>query len=81
MHQEVAAFGGAEQAFDRGLPLIELLVSRRKSGDVVASVFEGDECAAIGRYDRVVERSFPALWGLPRVGGGLAGNVTERLFL
>jgi hypothetical protein len=43
------------------LPVLELLIRLRKRGDVVASVFEGDECAAIGRHDRIVKRSFPAM--------------------
>ena len=38
MHQEVAALGGADQATDRGLPLVELLIGLRKLVDVNASI-------------------------------------------
>ncbi len=48
MHQKVAALGGADQATDRGLPLVELLVGLRKLHDVSAGVLEGDELAPSG---------------------------------
>jgi hypothetical protein len=60
MHQEVATFGGADQASDGGLPLVELLFGLRKSGDVVSGIFEGDELSTIGQRDRIVERSLPS---------------------
>jgi hypothetical protein len=55
-------------SFDSGLPFVELLIGLRKHGDVAASVFKGDELAAIGQHDRVVERSFPALRGFHQSG-------------
>jgi hypothetical protein len=36
MHHEVAAFGSADQASNRGLPFLKLLLSLRQAGDVVA---------------------------------------------
>jgi hypothetical protein len=41
MHQKVVAFRGADQATDRGLPLVELLIGLRKLGNVVACVGGG----------------------------------------
>ena len=52
-------FHDQQQTFDCGLPLIELLVGLRKLGDVSASVFEGDECAAIGQHNRIEELLIP----------------------
>jgi len=60
MHQEVAALGGADQATDRGLPLVELLIGHRKLVDVNASIQQGDELATARQRYRIVKRSFPA---------------------
>jgi hypothetical protein len=60
MHQEVATFGGADQATDRGLLLIEVLLSLRQLHDVVSRVFQRDELAAAWQRDGLVEWPFPA---------------------
>jgi hypothetical protein len=60
MRHEVAAFGSADQATDRGLPFIEVLLGLWQIHDVVSSVLERNELAAVGEGDRVLEWSFPA---------------------
>jgi hypothetical protein len=53
-------FDHQEQRLDRGLPLIEILLSLRKLLNIFGGVPESDEPAAAGQRDRIVERSFPA---------------------
>ena len=42
MHREVATFGGADQATDRGLPFLKVLLSLRQFHDVVGSSLSGE---------------------------------------
>jgi hypothetical protein len=58
MHQEVPALRGADQATDRGLPLVELLIGLRKLVDVNAGIQQGDELATARQRYRIVKRSF-----------------------
>ena len=48
VHEQVAAFCGADQATDRGPPLVEPLVGLWTPGDVIACVVESNELAAVG---------------------------------
>jgi hypothetical protein len=48
MHQRPATLSGHEEHRDRGLPLVELLVSLRKIGDVLACIEQGVDLATIG---------------------------------
>jgi hypothetical protein len=48
MHHEITAFRSADQATDRGPPLVEPLVGLWKPGDVIACVVESNELAAVG---------------------------------
>jgi hypothetical protein len=75
-HRWSAQFHNGHHALDSGLPLIELLVGLRKSGDVVAGVFEGDETAAIRQHNRIQPRSaFTPRPDLP----GTASDNLERV--
>ena len=38
VHEQVAAFGGADQATDRCLPFLDILLSPRQACDVVAGI-------------------------------------------
>ena len=48
VHHEVPALGGADEATDCGLPLIELLIGLQRLVDVNASIQQGDELATAG---------------------------------
>jgi hypothetical protein len=48
-HRWPSQFHDQHQTFDRGLPLVELLVGLRKYGDIIACVFEGDDLAPSDR--------------------------------
>ena len=61
VHQEVAAFGGADQAGGRCLPFHEPLLGLRQLHDVVGGVLEGDELATAGQRYRILELSRPTL--------------------
>jgi hypothetical protein len=50
---------GTDQATDRGLPLLEVLLSVWQLHDVVSSVLESNELAAVGERDRIVETAGP----------------------
>jgi hypothetical protein len=45
MHQEVAAFSGGDQATDRGLPFIKILLGLRQFHDVVGSIAQSQQLA------------------------------------
>jgi hypothetical protein len=60
MHHEVPALGGADQAADRGLPFLKILVGLGQLNDVGGGILERDELAAAGQRYWIVERSFPA---------------------
>jgi hypothetical protein len=45
MHQEVAAFRGADQATDRGLPFLEILLGFGQLHDAGGGILERDELA------------------------------------
>ena len=49
MHHRPAALGHHDQGFNRGLPLLEILLGLGKLLDIVRGVLEGDELAAAGR--------------------------------
>ena len=46
MHHEVTALGGADQASDRGLPFLEILLNLRQLLDVESSVAQRDQVLA-----------------------------------
>ena len=58
-HGRAIEFDDQEQRFDRGLPLIEILFGLGKLLDIVRSVLEGDELAAAGKGNRIVEGARP----------------------
>jgi hypothetical protein len=63
MHQEVAAFGGADQATNCGLPFRKILLSLRQLHDVGGGILEGNDLATAGKRNRIVEGAFPVrLW-------------------
>jgi hypothetical protein len=43
VHQEVATFSGADQATDRGLPFLGVLLSLRQFHDVIGGVLQRDK--------------------------------------
>jgi len=45
MHHRPAALGRHDQGFDRGLPLLEILLGLRQLLDIVRAGLEGDELA------------------------------------
>jgi hypothetical protein len=53
-----------DQRFDRGLPFRELLFGLRKLLDIPGGVLKGDELAAAGQRDWIVERALPTPWVL-----------------
>jgi hypothetical protein len=59
MHQEVAAFGGADQAGHRGLPFLEVLLGLRQFHDVGGGILKRDELPTARQRYRIVKRSFP----------------------
>jgi hypothetical protein len=61
MHQEVTAFGGADQTPDSGLPFHKILLSLRKLHHIIGGVLQRNEPAAAGQGDWIIERPFPAL--------------------
>jgi hypothetical protein len=61
VHHEIAAFGSADQARNRGLPFFEALLTLRQLHYVVGGILERDEPAAAWQPDRVVELPLPAL--------------------
>jgi hypothetical protein len=50
-----------EQGFDRGLPLIELLLGLGKLLDIFRGALKGDELATKRQGYRILERPLPAL--------------------
>ena len=63
MHQEVTAFG-ADQATDRGLPFLEILLSLWQACDVVAGIAQSHQPARTQQRDRIIERASPGGRGL-----------------
>jgi hypothetical protein len=49
-----------EHRLNRGLPLLELLFGLRELLDIFGGFIEGDDLAAPGQRDRIIERAFPA---------------------
>ena len=45
VHEQVAAFGGADQATDRCLPFLDILLSLRQACDVVAGIAQTHQLA------------------------------------
>jgi len=56
-HGRAVEFDDQEQGFDRGLPLLEILLGLGKLLDIVPSVFEGNDLATAGQGNGIVERS------------------------
>jgi hypothetical protein len=46
MHQEVATFGGTDQAVDRRLPFRKVLFGLRQLHDVIGGILQRDKLAA-----------------------------------
>jgi hypothetical protein len=62
VHQEVAAFRGADQTAGCGLPFRKILLSLRQLHDVSGGILKRDELATANRY-RIVEGALPVrLW-------------------
>jgi hypothetical protein len=59
MHQEVAAFGGTDQAAGRGLPFRKILFGLRKPDNEIACVQQRDELAPAGQFYRIIEGAGP----------------------
>lgn len=57
--REVAAFSGADQATGRGLPFLEALLGLRQFHDVIGGVFEGEQLATAGKWNRIIEFARP----------------------
>ena len=76
MHQEVAAFSGADQATGCGLPFRKMLLSLRQLHDVSGSILKRDEMATAGQWYRIIKRSLPAATAAPArsTGGANGGN-------
>ncbi len=64
VHEQVAAFGGADQATDRCLPFLDILLSLRQACDVVAGVAQTHQLAPTRQQDRIIERVGPGGSGL-----------------
>ena len=58
-HGWPAEFDNQEQGFNRGLPLLEILLGLGKLLDIVRGVLEGDELAAAGQGNGIVEGARP----------------------
>ena len=56
MHHRPAALGHHDQGFNRGLPLLEILLGL---GELLDIVLEGDELAATGQRNRIIEAARP----------------------
>jgi len=54
-HGRAVEFDNQEQGFYRGLPLLEILLGLGKLLDIVRGVLEGDELAATGQGNGIVE--------------------------
>jgi hypothetical protein len=59
-HRRAAGRRHQDQRLHRGLPFGCFVLGLRQCGDVVAGVLQGDELAAAGKRDRIIERPFPA---------------------
>jgi hypothetical protein len=56
-HGWAVEFHDQEHGFDRGLPFRDLLFGRRQLLDIFSGILEGDELAAAGQGNGIVERS------------------------
>jgi hypothetical protein len=54
-HEQVAAFGGADQATDRCLPFLDILLSPRQACDVVAGIAQSHQLAPTRQQDRIIQ--------------------------
>jgi len=70
---QIPAFGGADQAADRGLPFGQVLLSLRQLHHVVGGILESDELATAGQRDRIIEGYYPALGSHHANSSGPAG--------
>jgi hypothetical protein len=64
VHEQVAAFGGADQATDRCLPFLDILLSLGQACDVVADIAQTNQLAPTRQQDRIIERAGPGGSGL-----------------
>jgi hypothetical protein len=64
MHQEVAAFGGADQAVDSSLLVGMVLLCLGQLHDVGGGILERDKLATVRQRDRFVKRPPPSFVGL-----------------
>jgi hypothetical protein len=55
---------GADQATDRRLPFLDILLSLRQACDVVGGIAQSRQFAPIRRQDRIIERAGPGGSGL-----------------
>jgi hypothetical protein len=59
VHHEVPALGGADQATNRGLPFLEVLLGLRRFQDVIGGVFEREQLATAAKWNRIIEFARP----------------------
>ena len=58
-HRGPVEFDDQEQGFYRSLPLIEILLGLRQTGDVVAGMAQSHDLAPTRQQDRIIERASP----------------------
>ena len=54
-HWQSRAFGGADQATDRCLPFLDILLSPRQACDVVAGIAQSHQLAPTRQQDRIIQ--------------------------
>jgi len=67
-HGRAIELDDQEQGFDRGLPLIDVLLSFGKLLNIVRGVLEGDELATTGQRNRIIEGAGPVSHDAARTG-------------
>jgi hypothetical protein len=84
VHEQVAAFGGADQATDRCLPFLDILLSPRQACDGVAGIAQSHQLAPTRQQDRIIQGVGPEAAGLDRAIGylpsGMCGVLNWRSF-
>ena len=64
MHYEIPAFRGADQATDRGLPFLEVLLGLWQLHDAVGGIAQSQQLAPTRQQDRIIEGASPSGSGL-----------------
>jgi len=64
VHWQVAGFGGVDQATDRHLPFLDILLSLRQACDVVAGIAQSHQLTPTRRQDKIVKGRAPGGSGL-----------------